>query len=66
MAYDEIPTIKIQSSQAVARADGRVAIVLVGQGVGPIAFEVTLETIPLLRAEISKAEQALRQHTGNA
>jgi hypothetical protein len=55
-----------EASKTVARADGRVAIVLDTQERGPIAFEVNLQSIDMLRRELARAETLLRQTTGKA
>jgi hypothetical protein len=62
----EIWTFTVTGSQALARPDGRAAILLQTAERGPIAFEVTLQTIPLIRAELDRVEAALRQPVGNA
>ena len=62
----ELWTFTVTGSQSLGRADGRVAILLVTKERGPIAFEVTLQTIPLLRAELDRVEAALRQQAGTA
>lgn len=46
------------------RSIERAAIVLTTTS-GTIAFEVTLETIPILRREIDLAEKMLRQRPGS-
>jgi hypothetical protein len=66
MAEFDFPTVTIQGSQALDRADGRAAMVLLTKERGPIAFEVTLETIPLIRAELDKAEAILLRPVGRA
>ena len=65
MVDREIPTLTVLGSQAVARADGRAAIVLTTQERGPIAFELNLQTIPLLRAGLDRIETILRRSPGN-
>ena len=62
---NDIPTVTVLQSHTVARPDGRAAIVLMTTS-GAIAFEVTLETIPILRREIDLAEKMLRQKSGHA
>jgi hypothetical protein len=62
----ELWTFTVTGSQSLARADGRAAILLVTKERGPIAFEVSLETIPLLRKELDVLESALRRTAGNA
>jgi hypothetical protein len=62
----DLPTLSVAGSQTLARADGRVAILLDTIERGPIAFEVSLATIGILRQELSKAETLLRQQPGKA
>jgi hypothetical protein len=62
---NEIPTVIVLGSHAVARPDGRAAIVLKTTH-QTIAFEVTLETIQILRNELTICEQVLRQRPGHA
>jgi hypothetical protein len=62
----EIPTLTVIGSRPLARADGRVAILLDTRESGAIAFEVNLQTIEILRGELAKAELLLRQGSGNA
>ena len=59
-------TFTIKGSQSLARPDGRAAILLETVERGPIAFEVTLQTIPLLRAELARAEAMLLSTGGVA
>lgn len=66
MADRDIPTMTVLGSQSVARADGRAAIVLTTQEKGPIAFEVNLQTIEILRRALAKAEEVLRAPPGNS
>jgi hypothetical protein len=66
MSENEIHTVTVMRSKAVARADGRVAIVLDTKERGPIAFEVNLQNIAMLRGELALAETILRQPTGKA
>lgn len=62
----ELPTFTVTGSQSLVRPDGRAAILLMTKERGPIAFEVTLQTIPILRKELALAEAALRAAPGNA
>ena len=63
MPAREIPTVTVVGSNTVARADGRTAIVLETMERGPIAFEVNLQNIELLRRQLTVAETVLRQST---
>jgi hypothetical protein len=56
----EIQTVRVKSAQTLATPDGRVAILLDTQEVGPIAFEVNLEAIDSLRRKLTDAETFLR------
>ena len=66
MAERDIDTVTVLGSQAVARADGRVAIVLTTKEKGPIAFEVTAQTIGVLMKDLAFLDAILRQQTGQA
>jgi len=66
MAERDLPTVTVIGSRTVARADGRVAIMLDTQERGPIAFEVNLRGIEVLRKELNAAESILRQTNGNS
>jgi hypothetical protein len=66
MPEREIIIVTVIGSNVVARADGRVAMALQTKEQGAIAFEVTLETIPVIRRELALAEQMLRAPTGHA
>lgn len=63
MAERDVPTVTVIGSNAVARADGRAAIVLETKERGPIAFEVNLQSIAVLRRDLSAAETILHQQT---
>ena len=65
MAERDIRTLTVLGSQVVARADGRVAIAFQTQQCGPIALEVNLQAIQILRSDLAKAEAILRNQ-GNA
>jgi hypothetical protein len=56
-----IHTVTVVGSKSVARADGRVAIVLDTKERGAIAFVVNLQNIEKLRRELAAAEIVLRQ-----
>lgn len=64
MADRDIPTVTVVGSNAVARADGRAAIVLETKERGPIAFEVSLQSIAVLRPGLAAAETILLRQTG--
>src|SRR6266542_2629776 len=50
-------------SQALARPDGRAALMLLTDRLGSIAFEVDQQRIETLRRDLAIAEQYLRQPT---
>jgi hypothetical protein len=62
---NDILTVLVLGSHAVARPDGRAAIVLKTTSQS-IALEVTLRTIQILRNELNICEQFLRQPSGRA
>jgi hypothetical protein len=62
---NDIKTIFVTGSRTVARADGRVAIVLQTQQ-GSTAFEVDLQAIGFLRQNLDQAETILRQKPARA
>lgn len=62
----EVDTYVVTSSQALVRADGRAAILVVTDPLGPVAFEVSLETIRQLRLSLNTAETHLRMGSGQA
>jgi hypothetical protein len=57
------PTVQLLGSQALARPDGRAALLLNTDRFGPIAFEVDQQRIDALRRDLTIAEQFLRQPT---
>ena len=59
-------TVTVRQSWTSQTASGATALVLDTQEAGPIAFVVTLETIPLIRRELAVAETALRRPVGRA
>lgn len=61
----EIVTLSVLGSNAVARADGRAAIVLKTTH-QTIALEVSLQIIQVLRNDLNICEQILRQPSGSA
>ena len=61
-----MPTVTVIAAQAVATADGRVALALTTKEQGTIAFEVTLEIIAGIRAKLTEAEAVLRHDVGHA
>jgi hypothetical protein len=61
-----IRTVTVVASKTVGRADGEVALVLVTQELGTIAFRVDQSSIENLRGELSKAEAFLAQPKGSA
>lgn len=71
MTTNDIDTVTVLQSRTVARPDGRAAIVLTVQRrptepAFQTAFEVTLETLAILRNEIARAEMILTTQTGRA
>jgi hypothetical protein len=62
----EYPTVSIARSQILERADGSIALMLELREQGPIAFVVTLDTIPLLRQSLDHAEMLLKRSVGHA
>jgi hypothetical protein len=63
---EKFPTLTIKRSQVLERADGTIALMLEPHTYGPIAFVVTLETIPLLRQSLDFAEAKLLRSIGHA
>lgn len=59
-------TLTVLGSQVLTRPDGLVAIKLVTQQRGAIAFLVDLTAIDILRKNLALAETLLHQKTGNA
>ena len=62
---EEIDTVMVTGSSAVARPKGTVAIKLV-TNLGPIAFEVNQHAIDALRKDLTAAETILRGPRGSA
>jgi hypothetical protein len=70
MQEGDYDTVTVTGSKVLLRADQRVSILLRGHRraneLYSVAFEVTLETIPHLRAELEKAQAYLSQQAGRA
>ena len=70
MQEGDYDTITVTQSKLLTRADRRVAILLKGHRRPNepylVAFEVTLEVVGILRAELAKAEQFLSGPVGRA
>lgn len=70
MPEADFDTVTVTGSKLLMRPDGRAAILLQGHRRAnepySVAFEVTVETLPLLRQEIAKAEAFLAQRQGRA
>jgi hypothetical protein len=66
MTEFDLPALKVVAGEVLERADGRPAMVLVTRERGPIAFELTVESISLIRSELDKIEQMLLRPTGRA
>jgi len=66
----DFDTVTVLNSRVLTRADGRAAILLEGERRPnepySVAFEVTLETLAILRKEVAKAEKFLSAPTGTA
>jgi hypothetical protein len=56
-------TVQVLGSQALARPDGRAALMLDTDRFAPIAFEVDQRAIDTLRQNLAAAEQFLRPPT---
>lgn len=63
---DTFRTIKVSSSEALASADGRVAIALHLRSGSTIALEVDLERVRILQLELAEIETFLLRQPGNA
>jgi hypothetical protein len=59
-------TVTVLSSRAVATPDKRVALVLEIKDMGPIAFEVNSQALAALRDSLAAIEQLLAQREGRA
>jgi hypothetical protein len=66
MSETPIRTVTVIGSKVLARAVGRVALLLDTRESGHIALEVNLQSIGFLRAESAKVETLLRQPGGKA
>ena len=66
MENSDATTITVLRSQAVARPDGRFAILLETKEAGAIAFEVDRKAIASLRREIGAIEAMMNQTPGNS
>lgn len=70
MTESDFDTIIVQRSKLLMRPDGRAAILLEGQGRAnkpySVAFEVNLQNISVLRADLAKAEMFLSAQAGQA
>ena len=62
----DIQTLVVLGCQALARADGRVALFFDTVQRGPIALEVNQERIDGIRKALVDAETLLRQNVGHA
>ena len=62
----EYNTVTVTKSFAVARPDGRHAMVLVTLEQGAIAFEVNATAIRFLRRELDAIELMMKSNVGNA
>lgn len=67
---NDYDTVTVTGSKTILRPDGRAAILLRGhrRATEPysVAFEVNLQAIGALRADLAKAEQFLLARPGNA
>jgi hypothetical protein len=59
-------SVTVTNSFAVARPDGRYAMVLVTLEQGAIAFEMNATAIRFLRRELDAVEAMMKQPRGNA
>jgi hypothetical protein len=59
---DQVPLIEVVGSQIVEFEDGGAAIALTALRHGQLVFEVSLQTIPLIREELDRVEALLRSH----
>lgn len=59
-------TVTVRRSWNAATATGARALVLDTVEQGPIAFVVTLETLPILRKELAEIEAGLHRAPGQA
>lgn len=57
----DLQELTVTRSETLIRPDGRAAILIESLEHAPIAFEVTLQTIVLLRRVLADAEQHIRQ-----
>ncbi len=56
-------TVMLLGSQVLARPDGRVALMLLTDRLGSIAFEIDQQRVETLRRDLATAEQYLLQPT---
>lgn len=59
-------TVNVNGSKPVFRPDGTTALVLRTLERGAIAFQLDLNAIEIIRADLTKMETFLRQPTGKA
>lgn len=63
---EDYRTVTVISSEIGRNAAGATALILRTQEVGAIAFSVSLESIAVIREELTKAETILRQPHGHS
>lgn len=56
------PTIKVKSSWAVKRPDGRAGLALESVEEGPVVFELNLGTLAIVREQLELVENWLNEH----
>jgi hypothetical protein len=61
LAKLDFRTINVVGSETMLHPDGRAAIRLETRELGPILFEVQLQSIAALRLHLARAEQHIRQ-----
>lgn len=64
MPLETFATLIVTQSKVVQDASGATALVLYSREYPPIAFELSLEVIELLREDLSRAEAILRRPAG--
>ena len=64
MPERSVDTVTVLGSQVMARADGRVSIRLDLRGRNPIALELNLHDLDVLRRNLVEVETILRRSTG--
>jgi hypothetical protein len=60
ITIESLETVTVQASRIVTGVDGAIALALVTDHLGTIAFEANLEAISLLQKQLAQAEQAIR------